>query len=84
MQSSLPAKTTIAVAKRKPREVKHELTGTPLEDDCEIDAIDESLLNMNIQDYRSWTDDEESILPISLDESRYGVWANIQSEFIIG
>lgn len=57
--------------KRKPREIQHELMGTPLEDDCSIDGIDESLLNTILVDYRAWTDDEEAILPISLDESRY-------------
>lgn len=63
--------------RRKPKEVQHELTGTPLEDDCEIDAIDESLLNTKLVEYRPWTDDEESMLPITVDESRYEIEKNI-------
>lgn len=59
---------------RKPasrrRNSAYEVTGTPLEDDCEIDAIDEALLEALQPDgKRLWTGDEEALLPVPLDSA---------------
>lgn len=49
----------------------HDLTGTPLEDDCEIDAIEEfDSLRQQEAETNSWTDKEECYSPISIDTAR--------------
>lgn len=49
-----------------------DLTGTPLEDECEMDLINTSLdLNDVLQNVHVWTDAEECMLPISIDNARY-------------
>ena len=41
-----------------------------MEDDCEMDLIDVSI-ESNIIEQKFWSDAEEGLAPISLDEARY-------------
>lgn len=72
--ASPPANGTAAHLYQKPasrrRNSTYEVTGTPLEDDCEIDAIDAELLEQQPDGRRLWTGDEDTYLPVALDVAR--------------
>lgn len=65
-------KLSNSFSKPKPLELSSsesqlDVTGTPLEDDCDIDLIDESLTGLALN---AWTDEEASYLPIPIEASR--------------
>lgn len=65
-----PETDAIRLPPRKRGAPTYELTGTPLEDDCEIDTIDDSLLRQELDGRRLWAADEAALAPIPLDQAR--------------
>lgn len=56
--------------RRKRASDTYELTGTPLEDDCQIDTIDDSLIKLDLEGPGLWSAEEAAYLPIPLDMAR--------------